>query len=93
MRGNGYNCKVLIKEPAVIREELMRKTILITILILSLLLSLPLTSFAETYWGGELPNISDTELKAEVILDGEIYTYTYTIISGATNTGQIWSLI
>ena len=65
----------------------MRKTILI----LSILLLLPFTSFAETYWGGELPNIIDTELNAEVVLDGDIYTYSYTIISSATNTGQIWS--
>ena len=54
-------------------------------------LILPVLVFAETYWGGELPDISNTQLKAEVSVTGDVYTYSYTIISGSSNTGQIWS--
>lgn len=61
------------------------------ILFFGFIILLPVFIYAETYWGGELPNISDTQLKAEVIIDGSIYTYNYTIISGSTNTGKIWS--
>lgn len=61
------------------------------ILFFSLIMFLPSIIYAETYWGGELPNISNTQLKAEVTFNGDTYTYTYTIASGHTNTGQIWS--
>jgi hypothetical protein len=54
---------------------------------------LPVTIHAETYWGGELPNIQNTQLKAGVTYSEEgVYTYVYTIISGSSNTGQIRSL-
>ena len=59
-------------------------------LILSVILVLPIVIFAETYWGGELPSINDTKLKGEVLLADDIYTYTYSISSGNTNTGHIW---
>ena len=65
----------------------MRKTFLF---LLGFLI-LPVLVFAETYWGGELPDISNTQLKAEVSVTGDVYTYSYTIISGSSNTGQIWS--
>jgi|SRR3989338_3868527 len=61
------------------------------ILFFSFIIILPAIIYAETYWGGELPNISNTQLRAEVTFDGNVYTYNYTIISGHTNTGQIWS--
>lgn len=64
--------------------KIMRWLVIVAILI-------PLPSFADTYWGGELPSIRDTRLQAEVTLSGGIYTYSYTITSGPTNTGQIWS--
>ncbi|MEW6324048.1 MAG: hypothetical protein AB1515_01530 [Nitrospirota bacterium] len=54
------------------------------------LVGLTVTAFAETYWGGELPNIGETTLKTEMALTDGIYTYWYTITSGQTNTGQIW---
>ena len=60
-------------------------------ILFGLICILPAIIYAETYWGGELPNISDTKLKSEVIYDGDIYTYSYTIISGPSNAGQIWS--
>lgn len=59
------------------------------ILFLILIMFLPVVIYAETYWGGELPNIKDTHLKAEVTIDGDIYTYSYTITSGVANTGEI----
>ena len=62
-----------------------------TILFFSLVMFLPVIIYADTYWGGALPNISDTKLKVEVTLDGDIYIYSYTIISSPTNTGEIWS--
>ncbi|MBI3585326.1 MAG: hypothetical protein HY096_15420 [Nitrospinae bacterium] len=61
------------------------------ILFFSLFIFLPAIIYAETYWGGELPNISDTKLKVKVMLADGIYSYMYTITSGNTNTGQIWS--
>ncbi|GAB4536928.1 MAG: hypothetical protein Fur0020_05280 [Thermodesulfovibrionia bacterium] len=60
-------------------------------LLFNLLIFLPVIIYAETYWGGELPNIRNTQLKAEVSLVGDVYTYSYTVTSGSTNTGQIWS--
>ncbi len=66
----------------------MKKMISVFIIFL---IGLPVFVFAQTYWGGELPNISNTKLKAEVIFADGIYTYMYSIISGNTNTGQIWS--
>ncbi|MFZ3071967.1 MAG: hypothetical protein WA162_01845 [Thermodesulfobacteriota bacterium] len=65
----------------------MKKYFLVFIAILCSLSS----AFAETYWAGELPNIKDTSLKAEVIVDKDIFTYSYSISSGYSNTGQIWS--
>lgn len=56
-----------------------------------LLTSLPAIVSAQTYWGGELPIISDTKLKMEVTLAGDVYNYKYIIVSGSTNTGQLWS--
>lgn len=61
------------------------------VLFFSLAMFLPAIIYAETYWGGELPNISNTQLKAEVTVVGDIYTYSYTITNGSTNTGHIWS--
>ncbi len=46
--------------------------------------------FAETYWGGELPDISNSSVEAEVSFDGQIYTYTYSVYSDISNTGDIW---
>ena len=54
-----------------------------------LVIIFPVFSLAETYWGGDLPSISDTDLKAEATLDGDIFTYTYAVNSGKTNTGKI----
>jgi hypothetical protein len=57
------------------------------------LIFLPVVIYAATYWGGELPNISNTQLKAKVTFAEEgIYTYSYTIVSGSGNTGDILSL-
>lgn len=61
------------------------------ILFFNFIIFLTATIHAETYWGGDLPNISNTQLKAEVIVAEDVYIYSYTITSGATNTGQIWS--
>ncbi len=66
----------------------MKKRMLLS---LALAIFLPIIIYAETYWGGELPNISNTKLKNEVAVNGEIYAYSYTIISGSNSTGQIWS--
>lgn len=63
----------------------------IMLIFIGLLIFLPTSAYSQTYWGGELPNISNTQLKADVTLVGDIYTYSYTIISGHTNSGQIWS--
>jgi hypothetical protein len=57
------------------------------------LIFLPVIIYAETYWGGELPNISNTQLKAKVTFAEEgIYTYSYTLVSGSANTGKIFFL-
>src|SRR3989339_2153121 len=62
---------------------------IILFLFFCFIILLPVMIGAETYWGGELPNISNTQLKVEVTVVGDIYTYSYTIISDATNTGEI----
>ena len=59
------------------------------ILIIAFTLS-PLLAYAETYWGGELPNVSDTTVNTEVAFDGDIYSYSYSVHSGSANSGQIW---
>lgn len=56
-----------------------------------LLMGLPAFILAETYWGGELPNITNTKLKSEVLFADGVYTYACSITSGSTNTGKIWS--
>ncbi|MBI3610491.1 MAG: hypothetical protein HY204_07305 [Nitrospirae bacterium] len=61
------------------------------ILFFSFTIILPAIIYAETYWGGELPNISNTQLKAQVTLEGGVYTYSYTMSSGSANTGEIGS--
>lgn len=59
-------------------------------LFFSLVMFLPAITYAETYWGGELPNINNTQLKIKVEFADNTYTYRYTISSENTNTGKIW---
>lgn len=56
----------------------------------SIVMFLSAIIYAETYWGGESPNISNTKLKAQVEFADNTYTFTYTISSENTNTGKIW---
>jgi hypothetical protein len=65
----------------------MKKRLVIFVILLTLF---PVVGLAETYWGGELPSIADTNVKAEITLNGDIYTYIYTVGSGKTNSGDIW---
>ena len=51
---------------------------------------LPAVAYSETYWGGELPYVKDTAVEAEVTLNGDTYSYSYTVHSGSGNTGNIW---
>ena len=61
------------------------------IVLLIAFLFLPVAAYSESFWGVELPNVNDTVVESEVTLDGEIYTYTYSIYSGSSNIGEIWS--
>ena len=60
------------------------------ILTFGILLALPMFGFAETYWGGELPSIDNTRVKADVTINGDIYDFSYIIINMANNSGYIW---
>ncbi|MFQ5433176.1 MAG: CARDB domain-containing protein, partial [Nitrospinota bacterium] len=59
-----------------------------SILLIAFLL-LPVSVYGETYWGGELPDASDTVVNSEVTLDGDIYTFSYSLQSALSNTGEI----
>lgn len=61
-------------------------------LLFIIVFSLPIYVFAETYWGGELPDIKRTRLKTEVVLNADIYTYSYIVISDLSNKGEIGTL-
>ena len=60
-----------------------------TVLLIAFLF-LPVIANAETYWGGELPDVSDTTANAEVTLEGDTYTYSYSVHSSSANSGNIW---
>ncbi len=59
------------------------------VILIFLIIIFPIFGLAQTYWGGELPSVTDTNLKAEAALNGDIYTFIYTVSSGKTNSGNI----
>ena len=63
----------------------MKKYIFLSIV----LILFPATVYGETYWGGEVPTMSDTAVEAAVTPDGDIYTFSYSVHNGSGNTGNV----
>jgi len=61
----------------------------VTVTLIVSTILIPVAAYGATYWGGELPDISNTKTDADVTLNGDIYTFTYNIQSGSSNTGNI----